>query len=669
LSLRLSVLLTRNRARIYLQLARQEWLMSLFKQLFIAICVLMLVNFTGSFLVSVESSREQQVNQLRAHAQDAATALGLSLSPHVNDTAMIELMVSSIFDSGYFESIRVTDPATGELLVERSGVPVSGEAPQWFAQLVDLEAAQGDAIVSDGWRQAAQVQVISHPLFAVSKLWQSTLGNLLWLTLSGVLCIALGVLLLKRQLRPLDYMVAQSNAIARREFLSLPELPKTPEFRRVVNAMNQMVGKLKALFAEEAARSEVLRAEAYQDSLTGLANRRYFDLQLHARLNVEEQACSGYLLLLRVNDLSGLNQRFGGQRTDQLLVSIAEQLQQLSQGRFVLARNRGGEFALLAPGLARSDAQQLAEQLEQSLCSLQQTGASDCLPVAHIGLTSFAPGAAEDELYRALDAALALAASQAQPSWAFNELAEQSRAADEGQSWYHLLDTALEQGRIQLFFQPVVAADEPTRVLHHKVLARVIDEQGGVIPAGRFLPWVERFGWAARLDRVMLGLVLTQLHSHQAAVALSLSGSIRDPQTLTALYAQLQQHRSLGPRLTLELDEDQLPDQAALESLTQRLRSLGFGLGLQHFGGRFSMIGNLAKLGLSYLKVDGSYIRDIDQENDKRLFIEAMQRAANSIDLPLIAERVESEGEWQVLRAMGINGVQGRLFGEPGPWR
>lgn len=241
---------------------------------------------------------------------------------------------------------------------------------------------------------------------------------------------------------------------------------------------------------------------------------------------------------------------------------------------------------------------------------------------------------------------------------------------DEGQSWYNLLDQALEQGRIQLFFQPVVAADEPSRVLHHKVLARVIDEQGGVIPAGRFLPWVERFGWAARLDRVMLGLVLTQLHSHQAAVALSLSGSsIRDPQTLTALYAQLQQHRSLGPRLTLELDEDQLPDQAALESLTLRLRSLGFGLGLQHFGGRFSMIGNLAKLGLSYLKVDGSYIRDIDQENDKRLFIEAMQRAANSIDLPLIAERVESEGEWQVLRAMGINGVQGRLFGEPGPWR
>jgi EAL domain-containing protein (putative c-di-GMP-specific phosphodiesterase class I) len=131
----------------------------------------------------------------------------------------------------------------------------------------------------------------------------------------------------------------------------------------------------------------------------------------------------------------------------------------------------------------------------------------------------------------------------------------------------------------------------------------------------------------------------------------------------------LQNHRALSAYLTLELDEDQLPDQAALENLTQRLRTLGFGLGLQHFGGRFSMIGNLAKLGLGYLKVDGSYIRGIDQENDKRLFIEAMQRAANSINLPLIAERVETEGECQVLRSMGISGVQGRLFGEPASWR
>ncbi|MGQ7958470.1 cyclic di-GMP receptor LapD [Pseudomonas sp. SP16.1] len=644
--------------------------MSLFKQLFIAICALMLVSFAGSFLVSVESSREQQVNQLRAHAQDAATALGLSLSPHVEDLAMVELMVSSIFDSGYFESIRVLDPASDAVLVERSGVPVSGEAPQWFVELVDLAPASGDAIVSDGWRQAARVEVVSHPLFAVGKLWQSALGILAWLALSGVFCIFLGVLLLKRQLRPLDYMVEQSNAIARREFLSLPELPRTPEFRRVINAMNQMVEKLKALFAEEAARSEKLRAEAYQDSLTGLANRRYFDLQLHARLSVEEQACSGYLLLVRVNDLAGLNQRRGGQYTDQLLVAVAELLHQFGEGRFLAARNRGGEFAVLAAGLQRTEAEQLATDLDQALARLQQTGASDCLPVAHIGLSAFAPGDEPADLYRALDAALAQAGSQGQQNWASSEHERQAPAVDEQQSWYGLLDRALEQGRFELFFQPVVDAAQPTRVLHHKVLARLLDERGELLPAGRFLPWLERFGWSARLDLAMLDRLLAHMQTHAEAMALSLSGStLRDPQALAALYERLRQHAPLGGRLTLELDEDQLPEPVVLEALTQRLHGLGFGLGLQHFGGRFSMIGNLARLGLSYLKVDGSYIRAIDQENDKRLFIEAMQRAANSIDLPLIAERVETEGEWRVLREMGLAAVQGRLFGEPAPWR
>jgi hypothetical protein len=90
--------------------------MSLLKQLFLAICLFLVVAFTGSFIASVESSREQSLSQLRSHAQDAATALGLSLTPHVDDPAMVELMVSSIFDSGYFASIRVVNIADGTVM-------------------------------------------------------------------------------------------------------------------------------------------------------------------------------------------------------------------------------------------------------------------------------------------------------------------------------------------------------------------------------------------------------------------------------------------------------------------------------------------------------------------------------------------------------------------------
>lgn len=647
--------------------------MSLFKQLLIAICLFLVVAFSGSFMVSLESSRAQYVNQLRSHAQDAATALALSLTPNIDDPAMVELMVSSIFDSGYYATIRVVDVATDQTLVERTGTPDAGNVPQWFIKLIGLEPAGGDAIVSRGWEQAARVEVVSHPMFALAKLWQSALGSLGWLLLCGAVSAVLGALLLRRQLKPLDYMVHQSHAIARREFLSLPELPRTPELRRVVQAMNQMVEKLKALFQEQAERSEKLRVESYQDNLTGLANRRYFEMQLHARVSNPEQASSGYLLLLRVKDLAGLNQRLGGQRTDQLLKAVGEQLQRecarYPETHNMVTRIRGGEFAVLAPGLVREEALQLAQSLESALASLHATGATDVASVASIGLAPFVHGDSPQAVLQLGDQALAQAESQGEPGWACLDHSASASVGDDHHAWHNLLDQALSNQRFELYFQPVVAAQDTQVVLHYKVLSRLLDEQGQTIPAGQFLPWLERFGWTARLDRLMLEQVLKQMAGHDQSLALNLSSAtLADPQALNKVFEILRAHSNLGPRLTLEIGEEQLPEQAVLEELTRHLRELGFSLSLQRFGGRFSMIGNLSRLGLAYLKIDGSYIRAIDQESDKRLFIEAIQRAAHSIDLPLIAERVETEGELAVIREMGLFGVQGQLVGEPRRW-
>ena len=648
--------------------------MSLFKQLLLAICLFLVVAFTGSFMVSLESSRTQYVNQLRSHAQDAATALALSLTPNIDDPAMVELLVSSIFDSGYYASIRVVDVKTDQTIVERNGAPTVSNVPDWFVQLIGLEPAGGDALVSRGWEQAARVEVVSHPMFAVAKLWQSALGSLGWLLVCGAVSAVLGALLLRRQLKPLDYMVKQSHAIARREFLSLPDLPRTPELRRVVQAMNQMVEKLKALFQEQAERSEKLRAESYQDNLTGLANRRYFEMQLNNRVSNPEQASSGYLLLLRVQDLAGLNQRLGGQRTDELLKAVGEQLSRecakYPETQNLVTRIRGGEFAVLAPGLVREEALQLAQNLDSALSSLHATGATDVAAVASIGLAPFAHGDSPQAVLSLGDQALAQAEGQGEQNWACIDHSLNADVGDDHHAWHRLLDQALSQQRFELYFQPVVAAQDTQLVLHYKVLSRLLDEHGQTVPAGRFLPWLERFGWTARLDRLMLERVLEQMKEHEDSLALNLSSAtLADPQALNKIFEILRAHSNLGPRLTLEIGEEQLPEQAVLEQLTRRLRELGFSLSLQRFGGRFSMIGNLARLGLAYLKIDGSYIRAIDQESDKRLFIEAIQRAAHSIDLPLIAERVETEGELSVIREMGLYGVQGQLLGEPKPWK
>ncbi len=645
--------------------------MSLLKQLFLAICLFLLVAFSGSFIVGLENSREQQVDQLRSHAQDAATALGLSLTPHVDDPAMIEVMVNAIFDSGYFAHIEVRTLPERTLLVERDLSDSRITAPDWFVRLVNLQAQGGDAIIMRGWEEAASVHVVSHPQFALNKLWQSALGSLFWLGLCGLLSALIGGSLLRYQLRPLDYMVRQARAITRREYLLAPQMPSPPELQRVVQAMNQMVGKLKSLFEEEATRSEALRRQAYQDELTGLANRRWFDMQLKSLLNPDEHKAGGFLLIVHLNDLAGLNQRLGGKPVDQLLQSLAQVLEHHGKGPhhpgWMCARSRAGEFALLAPGLASDDAEQLAAMLASHCETLREQGLSDCTPVAWLALAAMQPGETPAHVMQRADQALHAAQNRSDQPWALVE--EHNPQIERGQSyWQNRLEKALEKNLIQLFLQPVVNCHNRA-LLHEKVLAR-LDDQGDSEPlnAGRFLPWIERLGLGAELDRLMLDKVLQHLQLHQGTLALSLSpSSAQHAPSRERLIALLQQHPEARNRLVLEMDERHLPPTDALLAFARHLRYLGVGLGIQHFGGRFSLIGNLTHMGLAYLKIDGSYIHGIDQEPDRHLFLEAMQRAARSIDLPLIAEMVETPGELAVLKELGIQGATGRLLGKPHP--
>jgi diguanylate cyclase (GGDEF)-like protein len=645
--------------------------MSLRKQLFLAICLFLLVAFSGSFFVSLESSRDQMLSQLRSHAQDAATALGLSLTAQIDDPAMIELMVSSIFDSGYFSSIRIINIEDAQVLVERS-VPGQIEGvPAWFVNLVNLHPPGGEALIMRGWVQSARVEVLSNPQFALAKLWDSTLGSLIWLLVCGLLSAVFGGWLLRRQFRPLESMVKQAEAISKREFLSLPKLPRTPELKRVVLAMNQMVEKLKALFAEEVARSEKLRVESYQDSLTGLANRRLLDEELADELLVSEQSSDGHLLMLRINDLVGLNQRLGGQRTDALISAVGELLKRLTQPperrTWLAARNRGGEFSLLTPGLDSADAARLASEISATLENLRLTGASDSMPVAHLGIAPYHPGEPASDVLTRLDQALTEARQHPERPWV--HLADSITAPTPSQNdWQTWIDDALNQGKMQLYFQPVVQCADTSQVLHHKVLARLLDPQGEAIAAGHFLPWIERLGWSARFDLAMLEATLDYLVVNRWPLALSLSGStLRDPAQLQHILDMLESLPELAPLLILEIDERQLPPQEELQRLSHSLLNTGYRIGLQHFGGSFGQIGNLAQLGLAYLKIDGAYIRHIDEQSDKKLFIEAIFRATNSIDLPLIAEMVETKGELEVIRELGLFGVMGRLIGPPEP--
>lgn len=163
----------------------------------------------------------------------------------------------------------------------------------------------------------------------------------------------------------------------------------------------------------------------------------------------------------------------------------------------------------------------------------------------------------------------------------------------------------------------------------------------------------------------MLQQTLSAMEKSPQAMALSISGeSVADEESINVLLQPLKNARHLAERLTLELDENELPNSELVSILVQKLNALGCRLGIQHFGGRFHLVGNLPQWGLAWIKVDGGYIRNIDREEDKKLFIEAIYWATRQVNLPLIAERVETEGELAVLEKMGLHGAMGRYFSD-----
>ena len=296
-------------------------------------------------------------------------------------------------------------------------------------------------------------------------------------------------------LRTAVWLREQADAILHNRFEPSGLRPSAPELRRVVEAMDRLVGRMKEQFEEEIARSERLRREALSDQVTGLPNRRWFDHHLQDVLAADDESAHGALLLLRVTDLDGRNRRDGYARTDQWLREFGQLLTVWGSVRegWTVARLRGADFAVLAPGAEAADAGTLAAGLGIALAALDTTGVS---PAARFGLVAYRRGDAPGLLLAQADAALAAAEANGQ-DWCLPPSG--TPVADEVlRDWPTLLRAALESERFVLYGQPVYAGDGS--VLHHEVLARLlVEDSPEPLVAGTFCPVAARLGLAADL--------------------------------------------------------------------------------------------------------------------------------------------------------------------------
>lgn len=638
--------------------------MSMYRQLWLAIIVSTLLALLGSLLASTLSARNYLSEQLSNKNADNAAALALSLSQQDPDEVTVELAVAALFDSGHYELIRVVDPF-GKSIVERRAPAGQYEVPDWFARALPIMSSPGRAQISKGWKQFGAIELVSHRRFAYRALWKSVWEMIAALTAAGVVGGALGSLVLGRLRKPLAAVIGQAQAITERRFVTIAE-PRVPELRQLATAMNTTVTRLKAMFADEAARLEAVRREVNCDPLTGLANRNSFLAQLRADL-AEEESRGGALLLIRVANLIDINRAIGRAATDELLRRLGDIVGQAAAANpnGVGARLNGADYALLLPG--EHDPQALAGRL---MGALVQEGESfvGSGPTAQIGYGRYPRGLDASAVMAQVDAALAAAEADGGNALRGADFVADDEAPRSGDEWARLIHNALDRRWVRLISFPV--ADLGGGLIHRECPLRLmLDEHGDWLPAGRFLPMAERLRLTPQIDLTAVALGLDQLAADPAipGLAINLSASsIQDERFRRELLERLARQPEPTRRLWLEVAETGVLNHfEAFRSMVGALKGTGCRLGIEHFGRHFSQIGLLHDLGLDYIKVDASFIRGLDEDGSNRTFLQGLSIIAHGIGLTVIAEGVVSEAELKALVDVGFDGATGPAVKEP----
>ncbi|MCX7155778.1 MAG: EAL domain-containing protein [Rhodocyclales bacterium] len=640
--------------------------MSMYRQLWLAIILSMLLALAGSLFASLLSARAYLEQQLSMKNADNAAALALSLSQQNPDRVTVELTVAALFDKGHYESIRIHDP-NGKLIVELVAPAGNPGAPEWFVQRLPINADPGEAQISSGWTQFGTVTLVSHSRFGYQALWTSTKEMIAALVLASIIGGYLGSLILRRLRRPLQAVIDQAEAITNRRFVTIPE-PNVPELRQLAIAMNTTVVRLKGMFEDEAARLETVRHEANFDPLTGLTNRDFFIAQLRSSLE-GENSTGGTLFLIRVADLMGINKRLGRDATDDMLRRFAEKVMRsgihadgtggTANSESLAARMNGADFALLLPG--RKAGREVAEALLQALIDTMEAFV-DGGPSAFIGMGTFKQGTALRVVLSQVDAALIAAEAEG-----INTVREAVIDTDDdlpksAEQWSLMIRQALDQHWVRLVSFPVV--DLQSRLLHGECPLRLkLDANGEWLPAGHFLPVAERLGLSPELDLAALAMGLADLEQKPElkGLAINLSASSMAAAGFQLkLDALLTRHRKAAARLWIEVAETGvLKHVEAFRSLCKVLRGYHCQVGVEHFGRQFSQIGQLHDLGLNYIKIDASFIRRLDTNPGNQTFLKGVSSIAHGIGLLVIAEGVVSEAEFAALAAVGFDGATG----------
>ncbi|HEX7236675.1 MAG TPA: EAL domain-containing protein, partial [Gammaproteobacteria bacterium] len=461
---------------------------------------------------------------------------------------------------------------------------------------------------------------------------------------------------------------------AEREFST--ELTASP-----IRAPDGQVAGCVVIFHDVSELRGLAREMSYQashDALTGLVNRAEFERRLETALDSARGEGVGHVVCyLDLDRFKLVNDTGGHIAGDNLLREIGALLKQRVRDSDTVARVGGDEFAMLLAGCPLDKAQQIAEDVVQAVAGHQfawqdrvfDVGVS--MGLVEVGKDSGSP----ESVLGAADSACYIAKQQGRGRTHVYSTRDEVMARERGEiQWLQRLQRALKENGFELYVQPIVAMSGRNRSgPAAEVLLRMRDESGSSILPVHFLASAERYQLMSHIDRWVVQTTLTAIAGgapHLPAgrtCNINLSAQTLGDDDFLEFVVDVLDHTGVSPdRICFEVRESAVVSQLdQAQRFINVLHGIGCRFALDNFGSGIGSFANLKHLSLDFLKIDGTYTRNLETDSVNREMVAAMVKLARTLDFRVVAEQVEDQASFEALRSLGVDFVQGNVVEKP----
>ena len=419
--------------------------------------------------------------------------------------------------------------------------------------------------------------------------------------------------------------------------------------------------------------------QASHDALTGLVNRREFERRLEESLEAAHANTARHVLCyLDLDRFKVVNDTCGHMAGDSMLREVAALIKETVRDSDTVGRLGGDEFGLLLVGCPLEKARQIADDVVRKIGDYRFVWKDKIFNIGvSVGLIEISrESGAPEELMSAADSACYVAKKQGNHVHVYSAR-DEAVARHRGEiHWLQRLQTALKENRFELMAQTIVAVDPASAPNGPalEILLRLQDDSvpGGISPV-EFLRAAERYRLMADVDRWVVQAALTALGRGgirlppDRSLAINLSGqTLGDPQFLEYVVDVLDRTGVAPEQLCFEVTENSvITNIEHAERFIGVLHGMGCRFALDDFGRGLSSFGNLKNLSLDYLKIDGSFIRNLATDTVNQAMVAAMIKLARTLNFQIIAEQVEDAGALEAAKRMGVDFVQGYHVSRP----